>query len=109
MVALAHQIHPPGFIRAFPRGPSLNSCKECLEQLSAQSPSRSQVSRHDEWEWGWSGYSGALWAEMLYRQDDRQSRADNQEQRVHTRDKTEVLTHMPVSLTMQILKSRKNS
>ena len=58
---------PPGFIRAHPRGPSLNGCKECLEQSPTQSPSRSQVSPHDEWERGWSIYSGALWAKDAIR------------------------------------------
>jgi len=30
---------PPGFTHAFPRGPSLNGCKERLEQLFTLSPS----------------------------------------------------------------------
>ena len=45
-------VPPPGFIQAFPRGSRLNGCKECLEQSPTRSPSRSQVSRHDELEWG---------------------------------------------------------
>jgi len=37
---------PPGFIRAFPRGLSLNGCKDCLEQFPIRSLSRSRVAYH---------------------------------------------------------------
>jgi len=65
---------PPWLHQAFPRGPSLNGCKECLKQSPTRSPSRSQVSRHDEWEWWW-----------LYRPDDRQTSTTNDETTVLTR------------------------
>jgi len=80
-----------GFIRAHPRDPSLNGCKECLGQSRTRSPSRSQVSRHDEWECGWSIYSGALWAEDAI-QTGWQTSTDNQRAEVLTLDETEVLT-----------------
>ena len=71
----------PGFIDAFPRGSSLNGCKECLDQSLPRSPSGSQEFRHDKCNCGWSHYSGTLRAEDFHKTgwspDKRQRRTDS--------------------------------
>ena len=46
----------------FHEAPASTAVRNASSNYS-QSPSRSQVSRHNEWERGWPNYSGAFWAE----------------------------------------------
>ena len=84
-VTLAHQIQPPGFTHAFPRGPSLNCCKERLEHSHCHRPeARYPVMTNGNG--GGPIIQTPSGPRMLHGQDDRQSRTDHHQ-------RPEVLTY----------------